>query len=93
MDIFNRRKSWRDEYIGILQHGPNQSQMKFALELINDGYADGMVSREAGIGDRAPYVRWQGINTKGRLFLDDLIEQERKASVFLQNKNLCLSPW
>lgn len=95
MGIFNKRRSWRDEYIKVLQDGPDHSQTKFALELIKDGYADGLISRECGVGDTAPYVRWQGVNTKGRLFLDDLIEQKRKESLLYKIKigALALGGW
>ncbi|MFT3663947.1 hypothetical protein [Piscinibacter sp.] len=76
------RSLYKKEYARILEHGPSsESDFALARELIDAGFADGKYQVSKGRDDRGRVAHVLGfqINTKGRVFLDELcsaIEKE-----------------
>ena len=69
---------WKKEYLRILLNGPSGHQdFNIALELIEAGYAKGayQISRRKEDYGQVTSLVWQGVNTEGRLFADQLQEQ------------------
>lgn len=75
--------AFKKDYIRILTNGP-QSELdyEFARELIDSNYAKGkyQVSKLHSSYDKVTNLIWIGVNTNGRLFLDELNSQIRKES-------------
>ena len=75
MKIKRGKTSFKKEYVRILLNGPSGSEdYDLARELIDSGYATGKYrpSHNRENYNEALDLQWTGINTKGRLFADEL---------------------
>jgi hypothetical protein len=77
------KNRWRKIYINILLRGPSEAEYDYAAELIESGYAKGLVNlvNRQNSDKRVANLIWQGPTTSGREYLDDLQDNVRRLTI------------
>jgi len=85
-------KSWKSEYLRILFSPKiDEEDFNLAKELLDEGYASGSyLPDNSGSGKSVYSLNWKGINSKGRIFADELQLQIKKESLSYKVTQFCL---
>ena len=77
------KNRWRKIYINILLRGPSEAEYDYAAELIESGYAKGLVNlvNRQNSDKRVANLIWQGPTTSGREYLEDLQDNVRRSTI------------
>lgn len=85
----SQNKSWREQYIDILEHGPEGRDLALARELIDSKHAEGLYNLNSRL--EVTKVFWKNITTEGRLFSEQLKKELHKESFMFRFKAISLS--
>ncbi|TXI34772.1 MAG: hypothetical protein E6Q69_03225 [Aquipseudomonas alcaligenes] len=75
-----KKNTWKEEYLRILLNGPaDADDYPLAAELLDEQLAKGTYLPNHQAPGQIANLMWRGINTKGRIFVDELEEKIRRS--------------